>query len=232
MLEIWSFFGTMVTELQSKLPLKNELLRQLGCLNPLKKNDGFTVSAVEKLSSLLHPKLNTSEVVDEWKLFQVDNDNPRYNGDEQIEKFWNGVFDVLQPSGEKRYKLLRVIVKSALVLGQINAEYECSLSVNARVVTQDRSLLNEETVIGLGGVKEAVWIHDPISHQPEKIFITEELKRYVRSTYTSYQEWLKREQEEKEGEKEEAEKRKAISEKVQKERDILLEKKASMFKAE
>ena len=55
-----------MTELQSKLPLKNELPRQLGCLNPLKKNDGFTVSAVEELSSLLHPKLNTSKVVDEW----------------------------------------------------------------------------------------------------------------------------------------------------------------------
>ena len=81
MLGIWSFFGTTVTELQSKLPLKSELLRELGCLNPLKKNDGFTVSAVEKLSSLLHPKLNTSKVVDEWKLFQVDNDIPRYNGD-------------------------------------------------------------------------------------------------------------------------------------------------------
>ena len=53
MLGIWSFLGTKVTELQSKLPLKNELLRQLGCLNPLKKNDGFIVSAVEKLSSLL-----------------------------------------------------------------------------------------------------------------------------------------------------------------------------------
>lgn len=139
---------------------------------------------------------------------------------------------MLQPSGEKRYKLLSVIVKSALILGQTNAESECSLSVNARVVTQDRSLLNEETIIGLRVVKEAVRFHDPISHQPEKIVITEELKRYVRSAYTSYQEWLKREQEEKEREKEEAEKRKAISEKVQKERDRLLEKKASMPKAE
>ena len=166
MLGIWSFFGTTVTELQSKLPLKNELLRQLGCLNPLKKNDGFTASAVEKLSSLLHPKLNTSKVIDEWKLFQVDNDIPRYNGDECIEKFWNGVFDVLQPSGEK---LLSVIVKSALILGHTNAESECSLSVNARVVTQDRSLLNEETIIGLGVVKEAVQFHDPVSHQPEKL---------------------------------------------------------------
>ena len=57
MLGTQSFFGTMVTELQSKLPLKNELLRQLGCLNPLKKNDGFTVSAVEKLSSSYTPNL-------------------------------------------------------------------------------------------------------------------------------------------------------------------------------
>ena len=54
----------------------------------------------------------------------------------------------------------------------------------------------------------------------------------MRSANTSYQEWLKREQEEKEREKEEAEKRKAISEKVQKERDRLLEKKACMPKAE
>ena len=156
MLGIGSFFGTIVTELQSELPLKNELLRQLGCLNQLKKNDGFTVSAVEKLASLLHPKLNTSKVVDEWKLFQVDNNIPRYNGDEGIEKFWNVVFDVLQHSGKKRYKLLSVIVKSALILGQTNAESEHSRSVNARVVTQDRSLLNEETIIGLRVVKEAV----------------------------------------------------------------------------
>ena len=137
---------------------------------------------------------------------------------------------MLQPSGEKGYKLLSVIVKSALILGQmLNLNV---VSVNARVVTQDRSLLNEETIIGLRVVKEAVQFHDPISHQPEKIIITEELKRCIRSAYTSYQEWLKREQEEKEREKEEAEKRKAISEKVQKERDRLLEKKASMPKAE
>ena len=96
---------------------------------------------------------------------------------------------------KKRYKLLSVIVKSAVILGQTNAESECSLSVNARVVTQDRSLLNEETFIGLRVVKEAVQFHDPVSHQPEKIIIREELKRYVRSVYTSHQESLEREQE-------------------------------------
>ena len=36
MLGIQSFFGTTTTELQQKLPLQNDLLRQLGCLNPSK----------------------------------------------------------------------------------------------------------------------------------------------------------------------------------------------------
>ena len=82
MLGIWSFFSITVAELQSKLPLKNDLLRQLGCLNPLKKNNKSTQSSIEKLSSLLQPKLNISEIVDEWKLFQVDNDIPAYNREE------------------------------------------------------------------------------------------------------------------------------------------------------
>ena len=82
MLGIWSFFNIAVAELQSKLPLKNDLLRQLRCLNPLKKNNKSTQSSIEKLSSLLQPKLNISEIVDEWKLFQVDNDIPAYNREE------------------------------------------------------------------------------------------------------------------------------------------------------
>ena len=69
MLGIWSFFSITVAELQSKLPLKNDLLRQLGCLRPLKKSSKSTQSSIEKLSSPLQPKLNISEIVDEWKLF-------------------------------------------------------------------------------------------------------------------------------------------------------------------
>ena len=82
MLGIWSFFSITVAQLQSKLPLKNDLLKQLGCLNPLKKNNKSTQSSIENLSSLLQAKLNISEIVDEWKLFQVDNDIPAYNSEE------------------------------------------------------------------------------------------------------------------------------------------------------
>ena len=59
------------------------------------------------------------------------------------------------------------VVKSALVLAQTNADSECRLSVNARIITDDRSLLCEKTTIGLHVVKEAVWCFDPVSSQPE-----------------------------------------------------------------
>ena len=149
MLGIQSFFSIKVAELQSKVPLKNDLLRQLGCLNHLKKNNKSTQSSIEKLSSLLQPKLNISEIVDGWKLFQVDNGNdiPAHNREEQIEKFWSNVFQLQLQSGGVRYKLLPMVIKSALILGQTNAESEHSLSVNTRVVTQGRTLLNEETIV-------------------------------------------------------------------------------------
>ena len=79
-----------------------------------------------------------------------------------------------------RYKLLPMVIKLALLLEQTNAESEHSLSVNARVVIQDRTLLNEETIVDLRVIKEAVRFSDPIYHQSEKIVITEELKRSVR----------------------------------------------------
>ena len=74
-------------------------------------------------------EINVTEVVDEWKLFQVDKDLPAYNASERIEVFWNGVFKLQSADDDSRYKLLPVVIKSALVLAQTNAESERSLSV-------------------------------------------------------------------------------------------------------
>ena len=51
LLGICSFMCTTATELQQKLPLKNELLRQLGCTNPLKRKKESTVSSIERLNN-------------------------------------------------------------------------------------------------------------------------------------------------------------------------------------
>ena len=84
---------------------------------------------------MLQPAISTSEVIDEWKFFQVDNELPDYNQQERIEKYWNAVFQLQSSDGQLRYKLLPAVIKSALTLGQTNVESERSLSVNAAIVT-------------------------------------------------------------------------------------------------
>ena len=100
MLGMRSFFSTATSYLQQKLPLSNELLRQLGCLNPKKRDRKSTVASIYSIKCVLQPKVNVSEVVDEWKLFQVDSDVPVYNPSDQIEVFWNRVFHILAENGE------------------------------------------------------------------------------------------------------------------------------------
>ena len=200
LLGIRSFMCTTATELQQKLPLKNELLRQLGCKRKRRKKKEkrkkeSTVSSVERLTTVLQPAISTSEVIDEWKLFQVDNELPDYNQQERIEKYWNAVFQLQSSDGQLRYKLLPAVIKSALTLGQTNAKSEHSLSVNAAIVTRERTLLSENTIIGLRVVKEAVRFFDPVSNQPEKIVITDDLRRFVRNAHAAYKERLERERE-------------------------------------
>ena len=90
------------------------------------------------------------------KIFQVDSKLPSYNPSEKIEVFWNEVFMLQSADGDIRYKLLPVVIKSALVLEQSNAESEHSLSVNTRMVTQERASLSEKTIVGLHVMKEVV----------------------------------------------------------------------------
>ena len=127
-----------------------------------------------------------------------------------------------------RYKLLPAVIKSALTLGQTNAEPEHSLSVNAAIVTRERTLLSENTIIGLCVVKEAVRFFDPVSNQPEKIAITDDLRRFVRNAHAAYKERLEREREDEEKKRQEVQRMKEISEKAKKEKERLLEKKKSL----
>ena len=106
-------------------------------------------------------------------LFQVGNDLSAYKASKRIEVFWNGVFNLQSADGDSRYKLLPVVIKSALVLAQTNAESERSLSVNARIVSKYRASLGEKkTIVGLHVVKEAVRFYDPVHSRVEMIPIT------------------------------------------------------------
>ena len=70
--------------------------------------------------------------------------------------------------------------------------------MNAAIVTQERTLLSENTIIGLRVVKEAVRFFDPVSNQPGKIAITDDLRRFVRNAHAAYKERLEMEREDEE----------------------------------
>ena len=214
-----------------KLPLDNLLLRQLGCLNPLKREKS-TVTSIQSIAMKLQPKVDPSEVTDEWKLFQVDNELPAYDPRERIEVYWNKVSKLQAADGELRYKTLPTVIKSGLVLAQTNAESECSLSVNARIVTKDRALLGEKTIVGLHVIKDTVRFYDPELSRPQMIPVTEELKRSVRQAHSAYRDHLEKEKEEKEGKREEARKKNESSERAQREKQKLVQQKETLAKSE
>ena len=60
-----SSFKPTASHLKEKLPVGNELLRHLGCLNPSKRHNQSTVLSIQNIASLLQPKLNSTEEVDE-----------------------------------------------------------------------------------------------------------------------------------------------------------------------
>ena len=107
------------------------------------------------MSTALQPHVNTSQIVDEWKLLQVDTELPKYEKKEKIDKYWNDVFNLDGLDGEPKYKLLPYAIKSALCLGQTNADSERSLSINARVLSKERASMGERTLVGLRVVKDA-----------------------------------------------------------------------------
>ena len=142
-LGICSFFGAILY-LQQKLSLSNQLLRQHMFLNPSKRKKDSTISSILSLTSALQPKVFETEVVNKCKVFQVDNDLPAYDPKERIEVFWKQVFELQASNGDYIYKVLPVVLKSALLLAQTNAEIECTFSVNARIVTEERPSLGEK----------------------------------------------------------------------------------------
>ena len=55
------------------------------------------------------------------------------------------------------------MIKSGLVFALRNAESERSLSINASMVSSERSALGEVTITGLRTVKEALRFYDPVN---------------------------------------------------------------------
>ena len=156
----------------------------------------------------------------------MDNYLPVYNPKERIEVFWNEVCQLQSADGNYRYTLLPVAFKSALALGQTNAESESSLSVNARIVAQERGSLGEKTIVV---IKDAVRFYDLVSNRVEMIPMTQDLKKSVSSAHLAYKANLEREKEEQKKRKMLGKRKKYLTG-YKKREEKLIEKKESLAK--
>ena len=123
--------------------------------------------------------------MDEWEFLQAYGEVSELDTTQQIDYCWNCVS--AQVVGHNQYQSLTPVIISGLVLAQTNDECERSLSINARVVTSDRSAIGEASITGLRTVKEAARFYDPVNGQPENIAITKELQsNQVKRTPVDY----------------------------------------------
>ena len=66
-----SFFKVTSSQLQVKLPLDNLLLRQLGCLNPLKREKKSTVTSIQSITMKLQPKVDLLKLLMNGNCFKL-----------------------------------------------------------------------------------------------------------------------------------------------------------------
>ena len=107
-----AFSGEPVSYLQAKIPPNNRVLRDLGCLNPLKRERKSTTISIQNLSRKLLPEFDTAAVLDYWTLYQNDGDISDIDTDQQVDRYWNAVFLLTSVEGNGHYQLLPRLVKS------------------------------------------------------------------------------------------------------------------------
>lgn len=135
-----------------------------------------------------------SIVQDEWCVYSVTENVKKLEKGQHVYHFWQAVFTIKSHDGTgPRYLALAKVVKSGLVLAKMNAESERSLSVNTHIVTLERALLGERTIVRLRAVQDAVKFHNPEHNRPEKLPLTDSLLTAVRSAHMCYRKCLEEE---------------------------------------
>ncbi|CAF2854754.1 unnamed protein product [Rotaria sp. Silwood2] len=168
--DIRQVYCTMTKELTKSLPLKNDFLRHLQCLQPLARKEESSRTSIMYLSRHV-PHLLTNEEVDrlgaEWRVYQMADIPEEWfrkstvSSDNIIEylpidKYWYQIFSTTTSIGTPQYVVLTKLVKCLLSLSHGNSDVERGFSENNHLVSEDRSSLNEVSINGLRATKTGV----------------------------------------------------------------------------
>lgn len=243
LLGIRSFLTASVAYLLSRLPLANEVLSDVRILNPSMRTDPSSVVILTRIANKICP-LRCDTILDEWKVYQQDTSfladtSASKSHKQQIDHYWRDVFSVKTSFDKPKYEALQGLIKSIAVIPHGNADVERGLSIAKRSLTEDRTLLSDESVVANRIVQDAVTFTDPEKRRPESISITRELLTSARNSHAAYAKRLEDERFQKEQDrvlneikKKEEEQRKLQLEKTEEMKKAVYEKEASLLDRE
>ena len=183
MMGIRQSFTAMTKYLQTRLPLDNALLKNLGVLNPDTTIDDTTSSqAIRHIARKCHLTVEEIDCVQsEWQMYYIEEKPVKQD---RVDHYWRQLFNI-KTLGTLKYPTLTKLLKMALILPHSNADVERSLSVNNRTVTKDKVHLSEEAIIGLRATKDYVKFSDPVAQRPEQMIITRNILQSAWHSHSS-----------------------------------------------
>ena len=139
--------------------------------------------------------------VAEWLVYMCDGDGTleqwttvTENDSSDICRYWDYVTRLRDVAGDKKYKVLGEVVKSALSLSHGNAAPERGFSVNNSLLSKERLALGEDTICATRIVKEAVRLY---GSSVTAVPLTKNLIACSRKAHAEYVLHLEKEQHEK-----------------------------------
>lgn len=185
--------------------MKNEnysrILRSLSCIRPDQVKLKVSHKRIQILATYLPVPYDAEKLADEWKLVQLEKNEPSC----RIDHFWSKLFVMRNTDGSSKYPTVTSVIKAALTLSHGNAEIERGFSRSARILTEDRSSMSVRVLNARMNIASGLKRYD---NKPHLVPITEELLKAARMAYKSYESYLssqrqKAEEEEKKKKEEE-----------------------------
>jgi hypothetical protein len=157
-------------ELIKSLPLNNDFLRHLQCLQPLARKEEYSRTSIIYLARNVPHLLNNEEVDRvgaEWRVYQMadipedwiktsTNSSNNIIQYVPIDKYWYHVMSTVTATGTPQYVVLTKLVKCLLSLSHGNSDVERGFSQNNHLVSDDRSSLSEAAINGLRATNAGV----------------------------------------------------------------------------
>lgn len=222
LLGIKSFLKTVVSYLQTKLPLSNNVLKNISCLDPGMWNHATSELCFRQLLSTFAHMLcdgDDSRAMDEWKLLTLDETTPEWTVNQtatarnelqpvRIDVVWKYVLHRKNDFGKLKYPTLGKVVRACLALPHGNADVERSFSLNKNTVTEHRVKLEEHTINAIRLVKDGIKFH---GGSATAVLVNKDLLGRTRAACLAYRGYL-----ESQKKREEDKKRQQESEHVEK----------------